>query len=467
MWSRPVSCGSRARRGILTCEIELGLVVRGVVGLVHQPLHQRVAVELEELVHVLGLLDAHDVGDALGDLFLARVGELVEDLVVKGLQLDHLLAEQLLAVDAEVLEGLGGGAEDLLRAALERRHDVLELGLEEVGMRRRPLGIAAKDHDGREPELLVADGDLDQEGEDLRQDAAVVGLDHAAHGPHREEGGLERLPVGHRGLRRLAAVLVLPDLDGVVHLGEAGGDAHDLAGVLERVAHVVAELAELLLLLPVAVEEVDLVGVVRVGVLELLEQDVDELRENVDELQPRLDVVVQRQVLLELVPEREGVADHVPVLVPRAALEQAVDQGAEVLRLAGDDQDPRLAGLGEHARDGLEPLGVVVARQGLDARPKLEHPREEGLDRLEVVVHVLGLPADDAQAVGRRGQRLVLGHPVHDGVHERRADDDVDRDLAEPRADAVKELGVGCGSSCEPSAPAAAAFRGYSREDWA
>jgi len=430
---------------VRTCDGQLALGRRRVVGLEHQTRDQGVAVQLQEFVDVLLLLRRHHRGHALGHLLLAGLGQLVEDLVVKVVQLDDLVAEERAAVGAEVLDRLGGRADDLLGVGLEGRDDVGELRLEELGMHRGPVRVPPEDHDGGEPQLLVG-RDLDEQGHQLREDDVLVPVHHAAHGAHGEQRRLQHLPVRDRGRRGLASVLVHPQPDGVQDLGQALGDAHDFAGVLERISHAVAEVPELFLQLAVAVEEVEFVALLRPRILQVLEHDVHQLREDVVVLEPGLHVPLQHEVLLQLVPEIERVGDDVPFRVPGGALEQRVDQGPEVEGFPRDPHDPRVARVREQPGEGLVRLGILLLDRFLDPRAEGGDAGQQRLDRLDVLVDVSRLVAYRPQAFRRHLQGVVVAQGVDDDVEERRLDHGADRDFSQPRRDALDQLGIlGCG----------------------
>ena len=69
-----------------------GFIV-SLIGLGHDSLHERIAIQLQHVVELVDGLDADHVGDALTNLLPAHVREGVEDGVVEGLQLYHMFAQ--------------------------------------------------------------------------------------------------------------------------------------------------------------------------------------------------------------------------------------------------------------------------------------------------------------------------------------------------------------------------------------
>ena len=189
------------------------------------------------------------------------------------------------------------------------------------------------------------------------------------------------------------------------------------------------ELAELLLLLPVAVEQIELVGRLGLWVFQEVQTHVHEVGIDVDQLQPCLDVLLHHEILLEVVPEAEGILDHVPVLVTSNAFEKGLDKGSEATWLAGDGDDPSVSGICEDPRDSLEGCDILVVCHLLDERPQFDHPGQEGLYCFDVVVHVSRLPADGSQALCRRLPGLLVGDAIHHDSEERRVDDGTDGHL--------------------------------------
>ena len=142
--------------------------------------------------------------------------------------------------------------------------------------------------------------------------------------------------------------------------------------------------------------------------------------------------------MLQLVPETKGVLDDVTFLVEGGALEQGVDERAEVDGLAGNRDDPRVAGVSEEKGEGLEAFGVLLLGVLADVWPQLDDAGQEGLDGVEVVVDIARLAADGAQAVGGRLDRGLVADGRDDDVQQGRVDDATDGDLTQPRCNALE-----------------------------
>jgi hypothetical protein len=100
--------------------------------------------------------------------------------------------------------------------------------------------------------------------------------------------------------------------------------------------------------------------------------------------------------------------NDVPLLIQRAALEQRVDQGPEVLRLTSDSQGPRVTSVRKHPRDSLETINIVFLNQISDARSELEHPRQKNLNCIHALVHILGLPAHHSKTLSSGLKGVVV-----------------------------------------------------------
>lgn len=393
-----VNTGRVERWVRLTCKKKFGFLVLGLIGNDLESLDERIDIQLQKAVDLIWLLDSNNGRDTLSELFLRDLWEGVKNRVVERLKLDDLWTKVVLAVSTEIFHRHRSRLADLLGVGTESPNDVLKLWLQELWVVRGPLGISAERHDSGEAELLMM-WDLNQDWNDLWQNYVFVLVDHAAHCAHSEKWRLELLPMWNRGRGCSSTVGAEPNLQCVEYLGQALSNTHDLAAVLQAVAHNMTEVAELLLLLAISVEQIHRLWVLWSWELELLQQDVHQLRVDVDALNSRLDVLLHDKVLLEVVPESEGEPDGLLLPISVGALQDSLDQIAEVLWLSRDQDDPGLSGLSEQTRDALKSLLVLIFGELCDPRLQGDELWQEDLDGVHVFVNLAGFLEDSAETL--------------------------------------------------------------------
>ena len=313
-------------------------------------------------------------------------------------------------------------------------------------MLRGPFGISTEGHDGRKPYPRMI-GHLNQDGHQPGQDDVLFLVDHATHGPQAEQRRLETLPVGYLGLRHLGAVSSDPVLDEGKGLAEALGDSDHLATVLEDVAGQMSVLTKPLLLLAVAVEQIVFVSVLGDGELEVLDHDLDEPDEDAGELQAGLDVLLEDEVHLHLVPEVECERDGIAIPIHLGTFEDTVDQGLKGLGHSGDEHHPGFTGLGEDPGQATVDVMILGSACQSDPRSQGDDTWVERLDRAEILVHLLGLLEDDGETVDGDVEGGIVVEGGHDDIHQGGRHHIRDGYLAKPGSDAFDEQWVRGGGS--------------------